>query len=140
MAGLSDEAMLMLTKLDQARIEAEAHNNESLGWVDLSRHPKQNRASLIRYGLMKKDSSIPNVYRITPKGQEALMVGFRPKDESRLDIVKPEIRDAIGANPTRCPDSCAECIYWQAVDILAKKVPGVLELMDALRTIDARRR
>ena len=155
MAGLSDEAILMLTKLDQARMDAEEQLSESLGWVDLSSHKKQLRAILIRLELMRKDSQIPNFYHITDKGQAELLRPMSapvamPKGNKR-GKVSPLYENGNGLKPVvpaaepaalasgECDGCDGKCVYRQAVEILAARVPGTNELVEALKLLNKAR-
>lgn len=50
----------------------------------------------------------------------------------------PPHEESSGQSSDGC--TCAKCIYRQAIDVLAAKVPGVRELVDALQTIENGRR
>ncbi len=142
MMALSDEMMLMLTNLDEAWQERQ--NNDGNAWVNLESHPKQLRAALVRYGLAEKHDAKSGTFRITPAGQTALMTGYaagntaEEKAVATMSLSKPPIsvlfEDGCKA------DGCTICVYKQAIDVLAAKVPGVRELVDALQTIENGRR
>lgn len=145
-------------------MDAEASGNESVGWVDLGNHKKQLRAILIRYGLMRKDSQTPNFYHITDKGRDELMrpVSARVATQKRKakvstlyegsgqkpvvvasgqEAVKTQVRPFSELVAEACkPDGCdGQCVYRQVVEILAARVPGTNELVEALKLLNKAR-
>ena len=155
--GFSDEAILLLTKLDQGRADGD-------GWIVLEHYSGE----LI--GAMKRNKHIeekagcrPAMYRITSKGHDALMKAVSsPIKQKKNGKVSALFQNGNGLKPASSPavrpapavtapintqnaapcktDGCdMQCVYRQAVDILTAKLPGVRELVDALKTIDGKR-
>lgn len=162
--GFSDEAILLLTKLDQATQEANDSNDGSKAWVKLDTYSKFMRSALVRHGNIEEGSTTNDsiVYRITSKGHDALMKEVTaPAKQKKNGKVSALFENGNGLKPSSSPaapapavtapintqnaapcktDGCdMQCVYRQAVEILTAKLPGVRELVDALKTIDGKR-
>ena len=151
--GFSDEAILLLSKLDQADGEGwdilEHFSGELIGSMKRNKHIEENA------------SSVPPLYRITDKGHEALLkeVAAPAKQKNRKAKVSTLYENGNGMKPVvpargqeavntqvrpfselvaeACqPDECAGCVYRQVVEILAARVPGVNELVTALKLLN----
>ena len=67
--ALSDEAILLLTKLDQARVDA-AKSDEATAWVNLENYEARLIGSMKRNKYIEERAgSLPLMYWITDKGQ-----------------------------------------------------------------------
>jgi hypothetical protein len=150
---ISDAGMVLLTKLDQAQQDAERNGNPALAWLDFTNENPYIRGAFLRAKLIiAGEGDRENCYAITQKGQDALKLGHSPntgthtadsapksKLNSNTELAK-HIREQIRSMPQAAihqPNPCEGCVYRQALDILAQKVPAARELVEALRKIDA---
>lgn len=156
--GFSDEAILLLTKLDQADGE---------GWIVLEHYRGELIGSMKRNKHIEEDaSSVPPLYRITDKGHEALLkeLAAPAKQKNRKakvstlyegsgnglkpvvvaggpEAVNTQVRPFSELVAEACqPDGCdGQCVYRQVVEILAARVPGTNELVEALKLLNKAR-
>lgn len=158
--ALSDEAILLLTKLDQARADADA-SDEATEWVNLENYTGELIGAMKRNKYIEERvDSLPVMYRITDKGHDALMKELaapQGKQKKRAKVaplyengngngngLKPVVNEPVRpfaelmAEACR-DDGCATCVYRQAVEILAARVPGTNELVDALKLLNKAR-
>ena len=155
---ISDEGIVLLTALDEARQTAETIRDDTAAWLNLDEFNGYIRGALKRSGLIfEKEVDGVKLYGITEKGQEALRLGHSPASNGKPPKAQTTRREQIAAQIKPMPQGnglksvvpevqstapcngrgCEECVYRKALDILAAKVPAARELVDALRKIEA---
>lgn len=135
---LSQMATETLIQLESARLEAEESGNPGAAWRELP-GDSHSYGQLVRYEYVEKRG---NLYRITDDGRSLLAgTGVRESQTNIIPVMAgSEIPppSAIVAPEASCTGKCENCIYRQALEIIAARMPEAAELTLVLNKLNVR--
>lgn len=136
---MKPESMELMIRLEAARLLADEQGDASLQWTVADDYSASVIASLRRYRYIEESPTKAGFFRITQSGRMEMKTFNLPEQSTaqsmQIVAVAAPNPPPIVAAEEEC-DACPNCIYREALDILAARLPEVPDLLDSLKKIN----